>query len=212
MEFLKRINRQIIILLLVLFSSVIVKGQVSTDMINAFKSSYQLERNGKYSQAAEILKTIYIGDSYELNLRIGWLDYQAGLFTESESFYNKAVSIHPMAVEARFGLVLPLAALGKWDIVIKQYTKILEIDPNNTVANYRMGSIYYGRMEYEKALQYLEKVVNLYPFDYDSMVLYAWCNYRLKKYREAKILFQKTLLIRPDDTSALEGLKLLDTQ
>ncbi len=145
-----------------------------------------------------------------MNLRLGWLDYQAGLFLESRSFYNKAVSLRPMAVEARYGLVLPLAALGNWDQLIAQYEKILEITPNNSVANYRLGAIYYGRMEYEKAASYLEKVINLYPFDYDGVILYAWINLKMKKLREAKLLFQKALLIRPDDQSALEGLKLLE--
>jgi len=37
----------------------------------------------------------------------------------------------------------------------------------------------------------------------------AWTNFKLEKYREAKILFQKTLLISPGDASALEGLGLL---
>jgi tetratricopeptide (TPR) repeat protein len=65
-------------------------------------------------------------------------------------------------------------------------------------------------MEYEKAATYLEKVINLYPFDYDGLVLYAWTNLRIKKLREAKLLFQKALLARPGDASATEGLKLLE--
>jgi tetratricopeptide (TPR) repeat protein len=78
------------------------------------------------------------------------------------------------------------------------------------VANYRLGAIYYGRMEYERAASYLEKVINLYPFDYDGLVLYAWTNLKMKKLREAKLLFRKALLARPGDTSATEGLRLLE--
>jgi len=93
--------------------------------------------------------------------------------------------------------------------VIAEYNEILAIDPQNTTVNYRMGSIYYGRKDYTKAEKYLEKVVNLYPFDYDSMILYAWTNYRLAKLREAQVLFNKVLLMRPKDASALEGLGLI---
>ena len=53
-------------------------------------------------------------------------------------------------------------------------------------------------------------VVNHYPFDYDSVIMLAWTNYRLGKMREAKVLFQKALLIQPGAESALEGLSLLD--
>jgi len=209
MEILKAVIRHTTLLVITMAMSFLLKAQISDAVINAFKKSYQQEAAGKYAEAAETLKKVYSEDSYELNLRIGWLDYQAGLFLESKSFYNKAVTLRPMAIEARFGLVLPLAALGSWDQVIAQYEKILGINPNNSVANYRLGSIYYGRTDYEKAASYLEKVVNLYPFDYDGLVLYAWTNFKLKKYREAKLLFQKALLCKPDDPSALKGLKLL---
>ena len=57
---------------------------------------------------------------------------------------------------------------------------------------------------------YFEKVVNLYPFDYDALVMYAWTNYQLKKYREAKVLFNKALMNTPTGVSALEGLGLLE--
>ncbi len=210
MELLKNRSKRLSFLAVVLLLTVSLQAQISQEVMNAFKESYSLESAGKFSEAAETLKKVYNEESYELNLRIGWLDYQAGLFLESRSFYNKAVSLRPMSIEARFGVVLPLAALGSWDQVIEQYNKILEITPNNSVANYRLGAIYYGRMQYEKAATYLEKVINLYPFDYDGLVLYAWTNLKMKKLREAKLLFQKALLTRPGDTSATEGLKLLE--
>jgi tetratricopeptide (TPR) repeat protein len=93
--------------------------------------------------------------------------------------------------------------------VINQYVEILKIDPQNTIANYRLGSIYYGKADYNKALGYLEKNVNLYPFDYDSIILFAWTNFKLGKLREAKVLFNKALLNRPKDSSATEGLSLI---
>ncbi len=210
MEFLKNKLKKDILLISFLLLGSLSYGQITQEVMDAFKKSYSLEAAGKFTDAAETLKKIYEENSYEMNLRLGWLDYQAGLFLESRSFYNKAISLRPMAVEARFGLVLPLAALGNWDQLIAQYEKILEITPNNSVANYRLGAIYYGRMEYEKAASYLEKVINLYPFDYDGVILYAWTNLKMRKLREAKLLFQKALLIRPGDKSALEGLGLLE--
>ena len=76
-------------------------------------------------------------------------------------------------------------------------------------ANYRLGLIYYNRKNYEKASVYLEKVVNLYPFDYDSLILFAWNNFMLQKTREARVLFNKVLMYNPGDQSALDGLKLI---
>lgn len=197
-------------LLMFLSISNMVYGQDLNSLQTAFTQSYALENEGKYPQAIEKLKKVYSEDSYEVNLRLGWLTYMAGMFTESIAFYNKAIELKPLSIEARWGYAYPASAMGNWNAVINRYNEILEIDPGNSVTLYRLGSIYYGQELYEKALSYLEKVANHYPFDYDIIILYAWTHYRLGKLREAKVLFHKALLIQPGDESALEGLGLLE--
>jgi tetratricopeptide (TPR) repeat protein len=175
----------------------------------AFSKSYDYETQGTYAKAIEELKKVYLADSYEINLRLGWLSYLQGQFTESSAYYLKAMTLKPFSIEAKFGYVYPLAAAGNWALVKTQYFEIIKIDPQNTLANYRLGLIYYNTCDFQTASKYLEKVVNLYPFDYDSMVLYAWTNLKLGKLREAEILFKKVLLIKPADESAKEGLSLV---
>jgi tetratricopeptide (TPR) repeat protein len=75
---------------------------------------------------------------------------------------------------------------------------------------HRLGLVYYGRKDYMKAEKLFDKVVNLYPFDYDALLMLAWTKLQLKKYREAKVLFNKALMNSPGGQSALEGLELLD--
>jgi len=188
-----------------------VDAQDFTAKKDAFQTSYIQEATGEYIKAANSLKEIYDENSYEINLRLGWLIYLSGNFSESLAYYNKAVSLMPFAVESRFGLIYPAAAMGNWNLVMAQYDKILEITPNNSIALHRLGLIYYGREEYETALKFFKKVVNLYPFDYDALTMCAWTHFNLKNYREAKILFQKALLHTPNGTSASEGLDLLKT-
>jgi tetratricopeptide (TPR) repeat protein len=175
----------------------------------AFATSYKAEAAGKYADAIKTMKEVYDEKSYDVNLRLAFLTYEAGLFTESMSYYEKAIALMPYSIEAKFGYVLPAAAVGNWDKVLNQYMEIVKIDPQNTKANYRIGSIYYGRKDFANAYKYLEKVVNLYPFDYDGLVLYAWANFQLGKTKEAKLLFEKVLQLSPRDKSALEGLSLI---
>jgi tetratricopeptide (TPR) repeat protein len=189
--------------------ALISRGQDYTKLTAAFSESYAKEKAGKYADAVIALKAIYTPDSYEINLRLGWLTYLQGQFTESLGYYNKATELMPYAIEPRLGLVLPASSLGNWDLVITQYTKILSIDPNNTVTLYRLGLISYDKKDYKQAYQYFEKVVNLYPFDYQSVLMLAWTNFKLGKTREAKVLFNKALLYYPDDVSAKEGLGLI---
>jgi tetratricopeptide (TPR) repeat protein len=198
------------VLIIVLFLLALTSGaQDYTKLTIAFKESYTREKAGKYAEAVLALKAIYTQESYETNLRLGWLTYLQGQFSESLGYYTKATELMPYAIEPRLGLVLPASSLGNWELVITQYTKILSIDPNNTVTLYRLGLISYDKKDFKQAYQYFEKVVNLYPFDYQSVIMLAWTNYKLGKIREAKVLFNKALLYYPDDASAKEGLGLI---
>jgi tetratricopeptide (TPR) repeat protein len=186
-----------------------LNAQNGKPVLDAFASGYVAEAAGNYSKAIESLKAVYDENSYEINLRLGWLSYLNGVYPESMNYYQKALELKPMALEAKFGYVLPASALGNWESVKRQYQEILKIDPQNTLANYRMGYIYYNSLNYSEAVKYFEKVVNLYPFDYDGLLMYAWTNYQLGKLREAKVLFNKVLMNTPGDASALEGLQLI---
>lgn len=210
MEFLKHFKTNFIGLLILLMPLGVLGQQNASDIIAAFQQSYLNENTGKYANAIEVLKNVYNEDSYEMNLRLGWLTYQSGLFSESLAFYNKAIGLMPYSIEPRWGVVMPAGALGNWEAVINQYQKILEINPNNSVAHHRLGLIYYGRDEFQKAYKHFEKVVNLYPFDYDGLTMLAWTNFNLGKQREAIVLFRKALMHTPSGSSALEGLKLLE--
>ena len=72
-----------------------------------------------------------------------------------------------------------------------------------------MGLIEYNKKNYAGAYRFFEKVVNLYPFDYDALIMFAWSNFQMAKSREANVLFNKVLLLSPHDASALDGLRLL---
>ena len=178
-------------------------------IIDAFAKSYKLEKQGKYNDAINALQQVYDQNSYELNIRLGWLSYEAGLFQQSISYYNRAINLMPYSIEAKFGIIYPLNALGRTSQIIDKYKEILKIAPNNYYALLYLGDIYYAQGQYNQAYTLFEKLVNLYPFDYDSVIMLAWTNYRLKKFNKAKILFNKALMIRPGDKSALEGLSLL---
>lgn len=194
-----------------LFFSIFILSLNANDdrLLLAFKQSYSLEAKSEYTKAITVMKDVYDENSYEINLRLGWLCYSAGQFAQSMSYYQNAINLKPYSVEAKLGYVLPASAAGNWDQVVVQYKKILEYDAQNSLVNFRLGMIYYGRKDYQTAQKYFERVVNLYPFDYDGNVMLAWSYLQMGKMREARVVFNKALLIRPDDASALEGISLI---
>lgn len=194
---------------LFLIFSAFLSAQNNTAWQEAFYRSYEAETKTNYNQAINEVGKVYKKDDYFANIRLGWLYYLAKNYPKSEQFYRTAIKLKPYSIEARFGVVKPLSATAQWDQVQQQYSEILKIDPQNTMANYWLGVIHYNRKQYSAAVRLFEKVVNLYPLDYDSVIMLAWTKLNLGKMAEARLLFQHALTLRKNDESALQGLKLI---
>ena len=194
----------LIIIWLIAYSD--MSAQYNSRINDAFAKSYKSEQNGNYSEGVEVLKSVYQADNYSLNARLGWLLFLAKQYTESISYYDKAIKLKPYAIEARFGMIKACNALESWDKVKEQYEAILKIDSQNTTSLYWLGVILYNRKEYDQASRYFEKIVNLYPMDYGSVIMLAWTKLNQGKKTDAKVLFDHALLLSPDDPSAIAGL------
>lgn len=175
-------------------------GMSQINVNEAFSKSYSYENDKDYSKAISVISSVYDVNSYTINLRLGWLNYLAGEYMKSQGFYKKAIALEPKSVEARLGYVYPTSAMGNWDDVLKMYQKILIIDPQNSKVNYRIASIYSYRKKYTKAASYAEKVVVLYPFDYDANYLLGYVYISLGKIKEAKICLNRALQNSPNST------------
>lgn len=204
MEFLKKTILGIILILI----SYGAKAQ-NQALSDAFSSSYNLEIEGKYSDAIKALLPLYSDNSYEINLRLGWLCYLNGSQEQSISYYKKAIKLMPVATEPLWGIIYPYSAQEKWSQVEQTYKSILKLDPKNGLAHFRLGLIYYYRKFYSEAKKYFDVALNQSPFEYNYMLMSAWNNFFLGRYSEAKVLFNKVLLYNPNDKSALEGLSLI---
>ena len=175
----------------------------------AFSKSYDSEYAKKYDAAIASINSVYSANSYEVNLRLGWLNYSAGKYKESLPFYQKAIELMPAATEPKWAIINPYTKLENWNEIEKVYFAILKLDPKNSNANYYLGLLYYYRKDYLSAKKHFDISLNLYPFDYNNMLMSAWTNYFLGNKNEAVILFNKTLMYSPNDKSALEGLSLI---
>jgi tetratricopeptide (TPR) repeat protein len=195
------LSSRIVVVFTFLTLSFGILSQSDIAVREALKKSYDSEYQLKYQKAIEDLQGVYEPTSYELNLRIGWLSYKLGKYAESVHYYKKAIAKMPLSIEAKLGIVYPLGALEKWDLVVDNYLAIVKIDTYNATANYRLALIYYNRGDYGNSWKYLQKYINLYPFDYDGNSLAGWVKYSVGKKEEAYVFFKKALMINPYDTS-----------
>lgn len=192
--------KKIILSILLVATEMVALGQTTSS--EAFSKSYTYETNKDYTKAVSSITAVYDANSYTMNLRLGWLEYLAGEYIKSESYYKKAIALEQKSIEARLGAVYPISATGNWDEVIKVYSEILTIDPQNSTVNYRMAYIYFVRKDYEKAASYAQKVVKLYPFDFDSNYLLGQIYVTQGKILEAKMYLTRAVEYNPTSIEA----------
>lgn len=191
------------------FATTSANAQTQGELCEAFIKSYALESEKKYEEAINALNIVYSETNYEINLRLGWLHYLANKMDISITHYKTCIKLMPTATEPLWGIINPYSIKKDWVNIEKTYLSILKQDSKNSTANYRLGLIYYNRKNYTTAKKYFDVVLNLYPFDYDALLMSAWTHYFLGSMQVAKVLFNKVLLNHPSDTSALEGLSLI---
>jgi tetratricopeptide (TPR) repeat protein len=192
--------------LILVFAIGNLNGQNDAKIQAAFADSYKSELTGNYNLSVSELRSVYQAGNYSMNARLGWLMFLSKQYTESVNYYDKAIKLKPYAIEVRFGMIKALNALESWDKVKEQYEAILKIDAMNTTSLYWLGVLLYNRKDYDNAARYFEKIVNLYPMDYGSVIMLAWTRLYQGKMADAKVLFNQALLLSPNDSSANSGL------
>lgn len=198
-----------VIFIMLTFSAGNLYSQSDAKTQAAFADSYKSELSGDYVKSISEIRAVYQTGNYSINARLGWLLFLAKQYTESVNYYDRAIKLKPYAIEVRFGMIKALNALESWDKVKEQYEAILKIDSQNTTSLYWLGVLLYNRKDFDNAARNFEKIVNLYPMDYGSVIMLAWTRLYQGKSADAKVLFNQALLLSPNDTSALSGLNQL---
>lgn len=174
---------------------------ITENTVTAFEESYKFESNKEYDKAINSIKSIAAAGLYEANFRTGWLYYSKGDYIQASKYYQAAIKSKSKSIEAYLGFANAQVALQNWDKVFETYKTMLVIDANNSVVNYRIALMFYYRKDYVSAQAHLQRVLDHYPFDYDSMLLMAQVKAAAGKISEAKVWYQKVLLYNPSDSS-----------
>ncbi len=161
--------KNVLLVLAVLFAcQILFAGNVCANETKKigelFEKSYAAEAVANYPVALNsVLQILRLEpDNYVALLRAGWLSYLKKSHEDFVEYYNKADALKQNAVEAKFGLLYPLAILKKWDDFENVLSAIIKIDNNNYNANSRLAYLLYANGQYKKALSYYKKLLELY--------------------------------------------------
>ncbi len=191
--------------------SVTVNSQAGDNKVKSFNESIRYENEGKFDQAVSSLTKIYSEnkDDHLINIRLGWLYYQKKDYSKAKEYYKNSIKLNTSSIEAKLGLTLPLAAMNEWDEIKKLYLEIINIDSKNYTANLRLGQIYLANADYMNAKKYLEVAYKNYSSSYEPNLSLGYTYFYLGDKTNAKKLLTQALMLKENDSLALEGLKLI---
>lgn len=192
------------IIILLAFTIQSFAQELNKNLQSAFAKSYEYEYAYNYDDAIKSIQQFSNATSYEVNVRLGWLNYLKGEHTQSIAYYKKAITSNPSSIEARLGIANPLSYIGNWEEITNQYLAIVKLDSKNYTANYRLALIYYSSKKSAKAITYINSLSVLYPFDYEVNLLSAKINITLGSISNAKNALNKCLLYNPSSSEAIE--------
>lgn len=127
-----------------------------------------------------------------------------GQFDEAVEFLKKALDLQPDYVRAYANLGYVYRNLRQYRLAIEHFEKALELHAGGGELKTLLclGDTYYIMEEYEQAIPYYQRAIQLAP-DHTNANLLLGLSYRaLKRGDEARAHFEKTLELEPDHPQA----------
>ena len=102
-----------------------------------------------------------------------------------------------LTMDHAFGLGLVAAGNGRYPLAITDFSKVIEIEPDNVAAYAQRGAAYFNTKQYAKAIADFTQVMQLDPTDTNSLENRALSYVKLKQYDNAVADFDNLLAQNP---------------
>ena len=153
-------------------------------------------------------------NDYKYYLDNGIYDIQDGKFEEAVEKINKSIELKNDFEISYFYRAVANQALKNYDEAMLDYTKSIQINPKMTDSYYNMAEIILTRKDITnqnipKAIEYLEKALELDPKFIDALFAMAAAYKKLGNYHKALEYLEQLLQIEPQAVNAKALKKLI---
>ena len=145
-------------------------------------------------------------EAYNPNMILGQILSEEGS-AECLKYYDKAVEIDPLSIEAVYAKALFLQENKREEEALKEYTKIISISPQFQDAHYNTGYIYFKKGDYERAKKSFVAAIRVSPAFAKAYYMRGYCDEKLGDKKAAKADYQRALNFDPELSLANEGLE-----
>jgi tetratricopeptide (TPR) repeat protein len=176
---------------------------------DAYYKSYNYEKIENYNNAIKALMPVYqeYGNTYTVNVRLGWLYYLQKKYANSLEHYQKAIQIAPASLEAKSGHLLPLLAQERYGEAEQEAFGILKVDHFNYYGNMRLAYALRIQKKLDTAEQIDLKMLALYPLDVTFLSEYALVKHAQGDIAAAVKTFASVIILDPENVTAKAYLK-----
>ena len=115
---------------------------------------------------------------------------------EADREFQRALTLDPNMVEARFEYAWFLSAMGRHSEALTQAQNAVDRDPLSVSANLALGSIYFEARQDDQAIAQLQRTAELEPNDFRAYVFLTGVYEEKQMYEEAIREFQRVMTLR----------------
>ena len=184
------------------FTDAIIKQYSSANLY--YHIAFIYFKNKNIEQALKNFQTtIHIEPQHEnALLMLGNIYYEEGNFEKASEYYDKILIINPYNQDA----LLMIRRSNKKQELDKAYNdskKILENDPLNQNALFKIGNIYYEENNFEKAYEYFNRVLEINSSNEDALLMMGHIYYEVDNFQKAGEYYNRVLKINSYSEDAL---------
>ena len=203
---------RILILLMVLVQYVLSISY--EDIKSAYHRSFNYEKVQDYDNAIKSLMPVYKSYpfGYTVNLRLGWLYYLKGNFSNAVYHYETSLKALPGSIEPLLGLSLVYLAQKRYSDAERVCYQIIKTDPFNYYGNLRLAYALVGNRKLKQAEKVLMKMLTLYPSDPLLLSKLGEVRYLLGDLRSAGDILSDVLILDPENQTAREILSRIKSK
>jgi TolB-like protein/DNA-binding winged helix-turn-helix (wHTH) protein len=126
---------------------------------------------------------------------------------EADREFQRALTLDPNLVEARFEYAWFLSSMGRFPAAVSEAQRAVERDPLSVSANLALGSVCFLAHQDDRAIAQLRRTAELEPDDSRAHVFLTTIYEQKQMYEEAIAELQKVVALRRDPAEKLAGLQ-----
>lgn len=169
-------------------------------------------------QLKEALKEAEIANKLEENNpsildTLGYCLYKNKKFKKSVEVFKKAIQLDPSQAISYFHLASAYYDLKKFPLAIVNFKKAIELEPNNSLTLNNLAYLYSElNQNLDEALIMSQRALKRAPKNPAYLDTLAWIYYQQGRYKEAKTILDKVLVIDPESVESRAHLDAVEAK